>query len=88
MPVKPADSQLALEVLSTVVVHMHWHEEEKALIQLLISAGHVLVCMYKGWAMKSGPCTATFNDLVHVLTLLHSFTTRLGLATGTYYLCI
>jgi hypothetical protein len=25
----------------------------------------VCVCMYvKGWAMKSGPCTATFNDLL------------------------
>jgi hypothetical protein len=22
------------------------------------------VCMYKGWAVKSGPCTATFNDLL------------------------
>jgi hypothetical protein len=27
-----------------------------------ISMGHV--CMYKGWAMKSGPCTATFSDLL------------------------
>jgi hypothetical protein len=24
---------------------------------------YMYVCMYKGWAMKSGPCTATFNDL-------------------------
>jgi hypothetical protein len=22
------------------------------------------VCMYKGWAIKSSPCTATFNDLL------------------------
>jgi hypothetical protein len=22
------------------------------------------VCMYKGWATKSSPCTATFNDLL------------------------
>jgi hypothetical protein len=21
--------------------------------------------MYKGWAIKSGPCTATFNDLLY-----------------------
>jgi hypothetical protein len=28
--------------------------------------GHVCmyVCMCKGWAIKSGPCTATFNDLL------------------------
>jgi hypothetical protein len=24
------------------------------------------VCMYKRWAMTSGPCTATFNDLLMV----------------------
>jgi hypothetical protein len=23
------------------------------------------ICMHKGWAMKSGPCTATFNDLLY-----------------------
>jgi hypothetical protein len=22
------------------------------------------VCMYKGWAIKSNPCTTTFNDLL------------------------
>jgi hypothetical protein len=22
------------------------------------------VCLSKGWAIKSGPCTATFNDLL------------------------
>jgi hypothetical protein len=22
------------------------------------------VCMYKGWTIKSSPCTATFNDLL------------------------
>jgi hypothetical protein len=22
------------------------------------------VCMYEGWAIKSSPCTATFNDLL------------------------
>lgn len=36
MPVKRADSQLDLEVLNTVVAHMHWHEEERAVIQLLM----------------------------------------------------
>jgi hypothetical protein len=24
---------------------------------------YVCVCVYKGWALKSSPCTTTFNDL-------------------------
>jgi hypothetical protein len=34
---------------------------EQAICKLLLVS---YVCMYKGWAMKSGPCNETFNDLV------------------------
>jgi hypothetical protein len=25
------------------------------------------ICMYKWWAIKSSPCTATFNDVLYFL---------------------
>jgi hypothetical protein len=31
---------------------------------------YTCILVYKGWAMKSGPCTATFNDLVFIYVLV------------------
>jgi hypothetical protein len=43
----------------TVIKRRNW---------ILLSCGRstvLYVCRYKEWTMKSGPCTATFNDLLY-----------------------
>jgi hypothetical protein len=41
------------------------------------------VCMYKGWAIKSSPCTATFNELLCLRYIFQFHNTQIYLVLQT-----
>jgi hypothetical protein len=52
-----------LPVFGVVYYSLHLAKLRKKLHILHIVCTRMYVCMYKGRAIKSSPCTATFNDL-------------------------
>jgi hypothetical protein len=51
----------------TAFQNFHINVGRVALERNVINPGKVMLpsgCMYEEWAIRSGPCTATFNDLL------------------------
>jgi hypothetical protein len=56
-------------ILKVLQIRKHVQEadnetEHTVVMKSLHTGGELYVCMCKGWAIKTGPCTATFNDLL------------------------